>query len=255
MKARLIARLDIKGTNLIKGIQLEGLRIIGDPNLFALKYFKDGIDEFVFMDSVASLYGRNQLGEITEKITENIFVPITVGGGLRNLEDCRKALRSGADKVAINTAAIANNNLISEVAKEFGSQCMVASIDAKKMNDSQWDVYTNNGRTSTGIDVVKWAIKCEELGAGEILLTSIDREGTRSGFDIPLIEKVTNSVDIPVIASGGLGSTKDFSEVLKNTKIDAVAIADALHYDRISISALREAGMNAGREMRRIDPE
>jgi len=255
MKARLIARLDIKGRNLIKGIQLEGLRVIGDPNLFAMKYFKDGIDEFVFMDSVATLYGRNQLGEIIEEISENIFVPITVGGGLRTLEDCRKALRSGADKVAINSAAVTNNNLISEVAYEFGSQCMVASIDAKQVGKSNWHVYTSNGRESTGIDVVEWAAKCERLGAGEILLTSIDREGTRSGFDNQLVGVVTNSVGIPIIASGGLGSTTDLLDIFSQTQVDAVAIADALHYGRVSISALRESGINAGREMRIIENE
>jgi cyclase len=252
MKARLIARLDIKGENLIKGIQLEGLRVIGDPNSFARKYFESGIDEFIFMDSVASLYGRNQLGSIIERITENIFVPITVGGGFRSLDDCRKALRSGADKVAINSAALSNNEIISEVAKEFGSQCMVVSIDAKKINESDWHAYVNNGRDSTGVDVVEWAIKCEELGAGEILVTSIDREGTRSGFDINLIEKITNNVSIPVIASGGFGKPIHLIELLKNTKVDAVAIADALHYSRYSIPELREMGNHAGREMREI---
>jgi cyclase len=204
------------------------------------------------MDSVASLYGRNQLSTIIEKITENIFVPITVGGGLRSLEDCRQALRSGADKVAINTVTFENHKIISEVANEFGSQCMVASIDAKKINDSTWHAYVNNGRQSTGFDVVKWAMKCEELGAGEILLTSIDKEGTRSGFDINLIQKVTDNVSIPVIASGGLGKPTHLVELLKNTKVDAVAVADALHYSRISVHELREAGIIAGREMRKI---
>lgn len=253
MKARLIARLDIKGDNLIKGIQLEGLRVLGDPNLFAIKYYKDGIDEFVFMDSVASLYGRNQLNSIIEKITENIFVPITVGGGLRTLEDCRKALRSGADKVAINTAAFENPNIITDVAKEFGSQCMVASIDAKKINVSTWHAYINNGRESTGIDVIEWALKCEALGAGEILLTSIDKEGTRSGFDNQLIENVTSMVSIPVIASGGFGKSTHLIDLFKNTEVDAVAIADALHYSRITIQELREIGIHAGRELRRVE--
>jgi cyclase len=253
MKARLIARLDIKGENLIKGIQLEGLRVIGDPNSFARKYFESGIDEFIFMDSVASLYGRNQLGSIIERITENIFVPITVGGGLRSLDDCRKALRSGADKVAINTAALNNHEIISKVAKEFGSQCMVVSIDAKKINESAWHAYVNNGRESTGVDAVEWAIKCEELGAGEILVTSIDKEGTRSGFDINLIEKITNNVSIPVIASGGFGKPSHLVDLLKKTKVNAVAVADALHYSRYSITELREIGIHAGREMREID--
>lgn len=253
MKARLIARLDIKGENLIKGIQLEGLRVVGDPNSFALKYFDAGIDEFVLMDSVASLYGRNQLSSIIEKITENIFVPITVGGGLRSIEDCKKVLRCGADKVAINTAAIKNQKIISEVAEEFGSQCVVASIEAKKVTPLTWHVYINNGRESTGIDVVSWAKKCEELGAGEILLTSIDKEGTRSGFDLQVTENVTNSVKIPVIASGGFGEENHLKELLTNTKVDAVAFADALHYSRFSINELREIGIAAGRQMRRID--
>jgi cyclase len=253
VKTRLISRLDIKGSNLIKGIQLEGLRIVGDPNAFAQRYYQEGVDELLLMDSVASLYGRNQLDEIIERITADIFIPITVGGGLRNLEDCRRILRSGADKIAINTAAITSKNLITEIANEFGSQCMVVSIDAKKISESKWDAYTNNGREPTGIDVVDWASICEELGAGEILLTSIDREGTRSGFDISLVEMVTNTVNIPVIASGGLGNTSHFSELINRTKVDAIAIADAFHYSRVSVKELREIGLKAGREMRNIN--
>ena len=255
MKARLIARLDIKGDKLIKGIQLEGLRVIGDPNLIASEYYSKGIDEFIFMDSVASLYGRNQLGDIIHKITENIFVPITVGGGLRTLEDCRITLRNGADKIAINTSALANKKIITEVANEFGSQCMVVSIDAKKVSDTKWNAYVNNGRDSTQLDVIEWAIESAELGAGEILLTSIDREGTRSGFDISLIEAVSKCVDIPVIASGGFGKEDHLLELLRKTSVDAVAVADALHYSRFSILELRKMCQNAGREMRRIDEE
>lgn len=253
MKARLIARLDIKGDNLIKGIQLEGLRVLGNPNLFAIKYYENGIDELVFMDCVASLYGRNHLSPIIERVTENIFIPKTVGGGLRSLADCRKALRSGADKVAINTAAFEDSSIITNVSKEFGSTCMVTSIEAKKITESTWYAYINNGRVSTGIDVVDWAMKCEELGAGEILLTSIDKEGTRSGFDIELIEKVTSKVSIPVIASGGFGKPDHLADLLMHTKVDAVAVADALHYSRISIKELREIGISSGRELRRVE--
>ena len=173
---RLIARLDIKGPNLIKGINLEGLRVIGSPNDFAIKYYKQGIDELIFMDCVATLYGRNHLAELIVKASKETFVPITVGGGIRSTDDVFEILRSGADKVAINTAAILNPNLILEVARCFGSQCMVLSIEAKKIGTNKWEAYTDNGREKTGLDVVSWAKQAVKLGVGEILLTSVDNE-------------------------------------------------------------------------------
>jgi cyclase len=180
---RIIPRLDIKGPNLIKGIRLEGLRVVGDPHVFALNYYQQGADELVFMDIVASLYQRNSLSDIIRRAADQIFIPITVGGGLRSLPDVHTALRSGADKVAINTAAVQRPTLISEVAQRFGSQCMVLSIEAKRTGPGRWEAYTDNGREHTGLDVLEWVTRGVALGAGEILLTSVDREGTRKGFD------------------------------------------------------------------------
>jgi len=184
-KVRLVARLDIKGPNLIKGIHLEGLRVIGAPNEHALRYYQQGADEFIYMDCVASLYGRNNLGDIVQNAVKDVFVPITVGGGIRSVEDATHLLRCGADKVAVNTAAVANPKLISDIARRFGSQCMVLSIEAKQIGPDRWEVFTDNGRERTGLDVVVWVKQGVALGAGEILLTSVDREGTRKGFDIP----------------------------------------------------------------------
>ena len=203
---RIIPRLDIKGSNLIKGIQLEGLRVLGDPQEFAIRYYQAGADELVYMDIVASLYGRNNLSDIIRRAAERVFIPITVGGGIRSVDDARHILRSGADKVAINTAAVARPELIGEVAQRFGSQAMVLSIEAKQVAPGKWEVYTDNGRERTGLDVIEWTQRGVELGAGEILLTSVDREGTRKGFDIELTRQVSAAVPVPVIASGGMGS-------------------------------------------------
>ena len=237
---RLIARLDIKGPNLIKGIHLEGLRVIGNPNEYAKKYYEAGIDEIIYMDTVASLYGRNNLSEIVKKTAKDVYVPLTVGGGLRSIDDVKYILRCGAEKVAINTAATKNPKLITEVSRTFGSQCMVLSIEAKKNSNDSWEVYTDNGRQKTGMDVIEWAKKGEDLEAGEILLTSIDNEGTKKGFDYELIKKVSESVSIPVIASGGMGSHQDLSKVVNHSFADAVAMADILHYERSSIKSIRE---------------
>lgn len=243
---RLIARLDIKGENLIKGIQLEGLRIIGNPQEYATRYYNEGIDELIYMDTVASLYGRNNLTNIVEYTSENIFVPLTVGGGIRSLADVEMMLRAGADKVAINTAAIHNPKLISEVAKTFGAQCMVLSIEAKARGEGQWEVYSNNGREPSGKSVVQWAKQVVEMGAGEILLTSVDREGTRRGFDVALVKAVTDVVSVPVIASGGMGNAGHLVDVVKQGKANAVAMADILHYRRATLSDIRgEAGSSA----------
>jgi cyclase len=236
---RLIARLDIKGPNLIKGIHLEGLRVVGDPQQFAMKYYEAGADELLYMDIVASLYGRNSLTEIVKRTAEKIFIPLTVGGGVRSVEDVDMLLRAGADKVAINTAATQRPELITEAARRFGSQCIVVSIEAKRHGPDKWEVMTNNGRDHTEMDVVAWAKKVEELGAGEILLTSIDQEGTKKGFDINLIKAVSTQVGIPVVASGGMGSLNDLLKAVKEGHADAVAMADVLHYDRISLDQMR----------------
>ena len=250
---RLIARLDVKGPNLIKGIHLEGLRVLGKPNDFALKYYEQGADELIYMDSVASLYGRNHLGNIIKEAVKDIFIPLTVGGGIRKIEDVTDILRSGADKVAINTAAVITPKIISEVAQRFGSQCMVSSIEAKKISTERWEVYTNNGRERTGLDVIEWAKKCEQHGAGEILLTSVDQEGTRKGFDIALIKAVSESVNIPVIASGGMGALEHAISASAEGGADAVAMADILHYDRVKISEVRFAARNAGLSVRQYE--
>ncbi|MDP3139685.1 MAG: imidazole glycerol phosphate synthase cyclase subunit, partial [Burkholderiaceae bacterium] len=185
---RIIPRLDVKGPNLIKGIRLEGLRVVGDPHEFALRYYADGADEIVFMDIVASLYQRNNLTDIIRRAADQIWIPITVGGGIRSLDDVNTLLRSGADKVAINTAAIARPALISEVSKRFGSQCMVLSVEAKRTGPGRWEAYTDNGREHTGMDVLEWIAQAVDRGAGEVLLTAVDREGTRKGLDIELLE-------------------------------------------------------------------
>ena len=238
---RVIARLDIKGPNLIKGIHLEGLRKIGDPQEHARRYYEDGADELLYMDIVASLYGRNNLTDIVRYTGENVFIPLTVGGGIRSLGDVENLLNSGADKIAINTAATQRPELISEVARHFGSQCMVLSVEAKRNPGGGWEAYTDNGREHTGLDVVDWVKQAQDLGAGEILLTSIDQEGTRKGFDIDLSRSVSEAVSIPVIISGGLGKPDDLVSVVREGKADAVAVADCIHYKRHSLADLRQA--------------
>lgn len=249
---RIIPRLDIKGKNLIKGIQLEGLRVMGDPQEFALRYYHAGADELVYMDIVASLYGRNNLSDIIKRAADQVFIPITVGGGIRSVEDARHILRSGADKVAINTAAIARPDLISEVARRFGSQAMVLSIEAKQVTPGKWEAYTDNGRERTGLDVLQWVRKGVEMGAGEILLTSVDREGTRKGFDIELIRQVSAGVPVPVIASGGMGDIDDFLKAAQEGRADGISMADALHYNRLQLGDIREAALKAGLAVRQI---
>ena len=236
---RVIARLDIKGPNLIKGVHLEGLRVIGNPNEYALKYYKDGIDEIIYIDPVASLYERNILTDIVKRTCKEVFVPITVGGGIRSLNDVEKILKSGADKVAINTSIVKNPSLITEIAKEFGSQCMVASIEVKKINKT-WEIFTLSGREKTGIEVKEWINKIQLLGAGEILLTSIDKEGTKKGFDNNLINHVSDIINVPTIISGGFGKISDLEIFNLTQKIDAIAIADGLHYDRFKINQIKE---------------
>jgi cyclase len=249
-KVRLIARLDIKGPNLIKGVHLEGLRIIGPPSRYAQIYYNQGADELIYMDCVASLYGRNNLGHIIENAAQNIFVPITVGGGIRSVDDANHLLRSGADKLAINTAAVANPKLITNIAHRFGSQCMVLSIEAKQIAPEQWEVYTDNGRERTGIDVISWVKQGVSLGAGEILLTSVDKEGTRQGFDVSLVKAVTQEVSVPVIASGGMGKPEDLVEVVQQGEADAVAMADILHYQRATIDQIRKVAQSSDIEVR-----
>ncbi len=247
---RLIARLDIKAPNLIKGINLEGLRVIGNPNEYARRYYEVGADELIYMDIVASLYGRNNLAEIVERTTKDVFIPFTVGGGVRSVEDARCLLRAGADKVAINTAAVKRPELITEIARTFGSQCMVLSIEAKRNPSGGWESYTDNGREHSGLDAVQWAKRGAELGSGEILLTSVDQEGTRKGFDVDLVRAVSDVVKIPVIASGGMGSIEHLNEVVKVGGADAVAMAAVLHYEHLSMPDIRRAAREIGLPVR-----
>ncbi|MBV9723563.1 MAG: imidazole glycerol phosphate synthase subunit HisF [Gammaproteobacteria bacterium] len=251
---RLIARLDIKGPNLIKGIHLEGLRVIGSPNEYALRYYQQGADELIYMDCVASLYGRNNLREIVRSAAQDVFVPMTVGGGIRSVDDVTELLRAGADKVAVNTAAVARPQLLSEIALRFGSQCLVLSIEAKQISPGRWEAYTNNGRERTGLDVIEWARRGVGLGAGEILLTSVDREGTRRGMDVLLVRAVTAEVSVPVIASGGIGKPEDLVEVVRAGHADAVAMADILHYQRATLGEVRAAARAADIAVRAYEP-
>ena len=231
---RIIPRLDIKGPNLVKGIHLEGLRVLGKPEDFAKLYYEQGADELIYQDTVASLYQRNSLTDIITKTAKNIFIPITVGGGLRTLDDINKVLRAGADKVAINTAAIQNPGFITEASHAFGSSTIVIAIETIKQSDNSYLAYTDNGREHTGVDAISWAKEAEERGAGEILLTSIDQEGTGNGFDLELIKRVSDLLTIPVIAHGGAANDTHISASIKDSGADAVAIASMLHYSALN---------------------
>ncbi|CAN5667616.1 glycosyl amidation-associated protein WbuZ [soil metagenome] len=230
MNHRIIARLDIKGPNLVKGIHLEGLRVLGKPEHFAKYYYEAGADELMFTDVVASLYERNSLEEIITKVAKEVFIPLTVGGGIRTIDDIKKAFRAGADKVSINTAAIKNPFFIREATKKFGSSNIVITIEAIKHPDGKYYAYTDNGREETGVEVIEWAKKAEELGAGELIITSVDLEGTGQGFDLELTKSVSDAVSIPVVAHGGAGNAEDIKNVINEGKADAVAIASILHY-------------------------
>lgn len=230
---RVIPRLDIKGPNLVKGIHLEGLRVLGKPENFARFYYENGADELYFQDTVASLYDRNSLHDIITRTAKKIFIPLTVGGGIRTIGDIRNVLRSGADKVAINTAAIKNPQFIKEAALKFGSSTIVVAIEAIRNPDGTYFAYTDNGREYTGVEVISWAQQVQDLGAGEIVITSVDREGTGLGFDIELTRKVSEAVTIPVIAHGGASSPEDARNIILEGKVDAVAVASILHYNYI----------------------
>lgn len=230
---RIIPKLDIKGPNLVKGIHLEGLRVLGKPEDFAKYYYENGADELLFIDVVASLYERNSLHDIISKTAEEIFIPLTVGGGIRTIDDIRQVLRSGADKISLNTAAIKNPSVIKEASKIFGSSTIAISIEAIKQPDGKYLAYTDNGREYTGVKVLEWARRVEDLGAGEIVLTSIDKEGTGLGYDIALTKMVSQSVSIPVVACGGASNPEDIYQVIVGGSADAVIVSSILHYDFI----------------------
>jgi cyclase len=250
-KIRLIARLDVKNNYLVKGVQLEGLRKMGNPHEFAQRYYEQGADEILYMDIVASLYNRNNLADIVRLTTNDVFVPITVGGGLRSVDDVRAILKMGADKAALNTAAIKNEHIITEVASAFGSQCMVLSIEAKRRrNSDEWEAYYDNGREHSGRDVIEWACRGEALGAGEILLTSVDAEGREKGMDTALIKAVSEVVNIPVIVSGGCGMTSHIIDAVE-AGASAVAVASIVHYGKTDITKLKCEVIKSGVEVRK----
>lgn len=232
---RIIPRLDIKGPNLVKGIHLEGLRVLGKPEDFAQLYYEHGADEIIYQDTVASLYQRNNLTEIITRTVENIFIPLTVGGGIRTLDDINIVLRAGADKISINTAAVNNPSFIDQASRFFGSSTIVVAIECIRQNDGTFLAYTDNGREHTGVEVLNWAREAEGRGAGEILLTSIDQEGTGNGFDLDLIRMVTAAVKIPVIAHGGAANVPHIVDSINSAGADAVAIASMLHYASVKL--------------------
>ena len=233
MNLRIIPRLDIKGPNLVKGVHLEGLRVLGRPEDFARFYYQNGADELIYQDAVASLYGRNSLLEIIERTASEIFIPLTVGGGLRSVEDIRTVLRAGADKVAINTAAVNTPELIRDAALAFGSSTIVVSIEAIKQANGKYEAYVDYGRESTGVDAVEWASRAADLGAGELLVTSIGQEGTGKGYDLELTRQIAQAVSIPVIALGGAGQLEHIYDVIADGYADAVSLASMLHYEFI----------------------
>ena len=240
---RIIPCLDVKDGRVVKGTSFVQLRDAGDPVEMAAFYYKEGADELVFLDISATPEGRDTMVDVVERISREVFMPLTVGGGLRTTSDMRRMLKAGADKVSINTAAVLTPKLIQEGAKKFGSQCIVVAIDAKRIEDSQksrWEVYTHSGQQPTGIDALVWAKQAVALGAGEILLTSIDADGHRAGYDIELNRTISEAVTVPVIASGGAGTLEDLYQALVNGKADAVLAASIFHYGTYSIRETKE---------------
>ncbi len=245
MTIRIIPRLDIKGPNLVKGIHFEGLRVLGRPEVFARHYYEQGADELIYVDAVASLYGRNSLLSIIKKTASEIFIPLTVGGGLRSIGDIGDVLRAGADKVALNTAVIADPGLISAASRKFGSSTIVISIAFIRHPDGRYEAYTDFGRESTGLDAFDWALRAVELGAGELLLTSINRDGTGAGYDLELTRKIAQAVPVPVIAGGGAGCPGHVADVIKDGAADAVSLASVLHYNLIKTLVLEDGAFAA----------
>lgn len=242
---RIIPCLDVDKGRVVKGVRFVGLRDAGDPVEIAKRYEEEGADELVFLDITASSEGREIMIEVVKRVAETVFMPFTVGGGVRSAEDVRKLLEAGADKVSINTAAVKNPQLIKECAYLFGSQCIVVAIDAKK-SAGGWEVYINGGRTPTGIDAITWARRVESLGAGEILLTSMDRDGTKEGYDIELCKAVSEAVNVPVIASGGAGEKEHFLEVFRRGGVDAALAASLFHFRQLSIPHLKSFLLSEG---------
>lgn len=247
---RIIPCLDVNKGRVVKGVKFLNLIDAGDPVEIAKIYDEEGADELVFLDITASAEDRDIILDVVRKTAETVFMPLTVGGGVKALEDIRKLLENGADKVSINTAAVKNPSLVESAAIRFGSSTIVVAIDAKKVDENRWEVYINGGRTPTGIDVLQWAKAVEDLGAGEILLTSMDKDGTKSGYDIELTKLVSKSVKIPVIASGGAGSMEHFYEAFKEGEADACLAASLFHFKEIEIKTLKSYLKNKGINVR-----
>lgn len=237
---RIIPCLDVKDGRVVKGVNFVDIRDAGDPVELAKFYSDQGADEVVFLDITATSDARRSVVDVIEDTGKKVFVPLTVGGGIRTTEDFTEILRAGADKISVNSAAVKNPSLITEAAELFGSQCVVVAIDAKAKEEGGWEVYVAGGRTPTGLDLVEWARKAEELGAGELLVTSMDADGTKAGFDIPMLKAVTDAVSIPVIASGGAGCLKDFADVFREADVDAALAASLFHYGTLTVPQVKE---------------
>ena len=237
---RIIPCLDVKNGRVVKGVSFVNIRDAGDPVECAIAYDKQGADELVLLDIMASHEGRSTMLDIVERVADNVFIPFTVGGGIRTTDDFKEILRAGADKISVNSAAVRNPQLINEAAYKFGSQCVVCAIDAKRTDDGGFEVYLNGGRVPTGIDAVKWAVEAESRGAGEILLTSMDQDGQKTGYDIELTKAVSENVGIPVIASGGAGKAEHFTDVLTRGKADAVLAASLFHFGELPVPELKK---------------
>ncbi|MBI2654323.1 imidazole glycerol phosphate synthase subunit HisF [Candidatus Woesearchaeota archaeon] len=246
---RIIPCLDVKNGQVVKGTSFVNLKYAGNPVKLARNYYEDGADELVFLDITASYEKRKTIIDLVEKVARQIFIPFTVGGGISTIEDIRNLLKAGADKISINTAAVNNPDLIKEAAEKFGSQCIVIAIDAKKVRN-KWKVFVKGGRQSTGLDAIEWAKIVEKLGAGEILLTSMDKDGTKEGYDLELTIKISEKVNIPVIASGGAGSLESIAYVLKEGKADAALAASIFHYKKYSIKQVKRYLQTQGIEVR-----
>lgn len=247
---RIIPRLDIKGPNVVKGVFTEGLRIVGNPKDLAWRYYHDGADEIMYMDIAASLYQRNLDTILLKSVTDGIFIPVTVGGGIRTVEDIDHVLRAGADKVAINTHAIRNPAFLAKAVHKFGAQCIVLSVEAKKIGPHSWEAYTDGGRERTGADVIRWIKRGIDLGVGEVVITSIDCDGARSGFDTELTKAVTSFAPVPVVVHGGAGKLSTFSDILREARPDALAIASVFHHHDCTIRDVKKYLKKSGFSVR-----
>lgn len=237
---RIIPCLDVTMGRVVKGVNFVNIKDVGDPVEIAKLYNKQGADEIVFLDITATHEGRNTMIDVVERTANEVFMPLTVGGGIRTVDDFRDILRAGADKISVNSAAVRDKTIISKAADKFGSQCVVLAIDARRNDKGSFNVVINGGRIDTGLDAVEWAIEAERLGAGEILLTSMDTDGTKNGFDIELLNAICNNINIPVIASGGCGSLEHFKEVFEKTGADAALAASLFHFGELTVSQVKE---------------